>query len=579
MPGIAKRLSEALRALNRALPDEAQAPQEELARLIEETSRDEGPSLEGLAERLETWRLGFAALEWACEQLDCHGSSLRFPSPEKVSARLLVDRLDLGLRALRMERGLTQQQLAAAAGLEPTEVSGFESAKGQVRPTLAELDRLLRALAASYASLEAAVNHPLRVAVALERRLRQETPIVIRGEVAPRVVSERFDLGCQVLRLERGWSRRQLEEAAGMSPGRLASLESWPCSKLPTEEEVDALLQALEASPAELEEAAAQPFRWTRDLERKVRRLDREVERETPLRIRGKEAPRVVSQRLDLALKSLRMERGWTRKALAEAAGLAQKRIVALETWNQGEPATDAEVEALLGALEASPADLEDAAAQPLRWTRGLEQKMRRLDRDIERETPLQIRGEDAPRVVSQRLDLAIRALRMERGWTRKALAEAAGLAQKRIVALETWNQGEPATDAEVEALLRACEVGPEELERLARQPLRLVSRIYEKARRRRAVLERETGRLWRRIETLERQVGVREERLKEKGGRARNLPTTPDATVLDRALDLARSVDRLQTSIRPGRVGRGGVTRSGPERSQTLLASPEDEP
>ena len=74
------------------------------------------------------------------------------------------------LRGLRQARGLTQEALAAAAGLDRSYVDGVE--RGERNPTLTAISRLARALGTTPSSLFVGIDDDLRDTPQTENRVR-----------------------------------------------------------------------------------------------------------------------------------------------------------------------------------------------------------------------------------------------------------------------------------------------------------------------------------------------------------------------------------------------------------------------
>ncbi len=284
---------------------------ETLAKVGRLESREEPPSLEELAELLESSGVGFGSL--ARIQ---HGIALHvFPDHHhrRVSPRLVLRRLDLGLRALRLARGLTQAEAAEAAGFTPSELSAVEDPRRRETPTLAFLDRMLLTLNASYRDLEAAALRPLRVAEKLARRARaaerRARPLTYEGSVLPAIVSERLDLALQSLRLQAGWSRPQLAEASGISAERLQAFESPTHRMRPSALELEAISRALRVGPEQLEAAATRPLRGLPELTPHRRPWRRSRPRRSLLASPPGPVPSRLaraSRRLEVAIEGLR---------------------------------------------------------------------------------------------------------------------------------------------------------------------------------------------------------------------------------------------------------------------------------
>lgn len=378
MPGI----SEGLPAILRALAANAALSSEVRSRLRDWGEREELPSIPALAEVLEHWGAGFSYLELLSFMPRWFPQGR--PPPGDLSPRIFVARLDVGLRSLRVSRRWTQTTVAEAAGFKPSQLSMWERPETGERPSIEELDRVLRALNAGYGELEKAIRNPFRNIPALERRVRREAAVTVKGELAPEVVAERFDLALRVLRSRRGWARGRLAEESGLSVSRITALETRGQGEPPHEEEVSSLLRGLNASPADLEEAARLPLRELERLERDLRKVERDRAAKGPTEIGEAPATAVVTERFDLALQVLRADRGLSRKALAEEAGLAPNRLTALETWRPTEPATPEEVESLRRALGADLKDFDKAARWPLRGLARLRQRMTKLGHELE---------------------------------------------------------------------------------------------------------------------------------------------------------------------------------------------------
>lgn len=267
VPGLAEALPRLLRLLRRGavagLPVHRHAPEAiaELDGYLQEGA--EVPSLPELAALLGRLHLGFGGLERLQLTLET-GRGYVIGSP-RIPATLLVERLDLGLRALRMKRRLTQVELARAAGLKTRELSAVEDVARRRRPSLVMLDAFLRALASSYEELETVTAEPLRIGEELQRRLRQAErwlePVVLDGRTLPTIVAARLDLALLSMRLQAGKSRKALAEEAGMELQRLTNIESPELRARPTEGELRAILGALGCGPVLLERAARAPLR------------------------------------------------------------------------------------------------------------------------------------------------------------------------------------------------------------------------------------------------------------------------------------------------------------------------------
>lgn len=379
MAGIAEGLLEVLRWLAGTEGVRAEMRQ----RIEEWRERCELPSLPALAELLEQSpkRIGFSDLEALCS--GPRGSvHVTLPSA-KVSPRLLISRLDLGLRFLRAETGVSQAAVAAAAAVDRVSLSRWERPDAGEKPTVTELDRFLEAVGASYLDLERTVKDPLRAFRALHRREKRAQAVTLGGRAMPQAVTARLDVALRLLRLRRGWTRRELAAKAGVAESRLLALESRGQGAPPTEEELASLMEALGASQEELVEATENPLRDFERLAKRFGKLERELRRKGPTVIAGRKVPSVVTERFDLALQGLRARKGWSRRDLAERADLAPERVVALETRGRSRPPTVDEVKRLRMALEAAPADFEDAARYPLRGAARLGRRVRKLETQI----------------------------------------------------------------------------------------------------------------------------------------------------------------------------------------------------
>jgi transcriptional regulator with XRE-family HTH domain len=266
MRGLAEALPDVFRAFRRRVvrswPDHWQSP--EAIALLNRWIQDAGhvPPLPELAALLDRVHLGFGGLERI--QLSLDTGERYFIGPPEIPATLLVERLDLGLRALRLERGLTQAETAIVAGLKPMDLSAVEDIGRREKPPLAVLDRLLQALDASYEELENAVARPLGVAGRRERRLRdaerRAEPVSVGGRVLPPVVAERLDLALRSLRLKAGLSLLALSKASGVPPERILGFEDPARRSHPAESELDAILRALALGPEALQQAARSPL-------------------------------------------------------------------------------------------------------------------------------------------------------------------------------------------------------------------------------------------------------------------------------------------------------------------------------
>lgn len=223
----------------------------------------EVPTLSDLAALLDRFHFGFAGLERIQLFLET-GRGYIIGSP-RIPATLVVERLDLGLRALRQDRRLTRAELAEAAGVKAHDLSAVEDVRRRAEPSLAQLDAILRALASSYQELETVTAEPLRVGEKLQRKLRHAErwlePVVLDGRALPTIVSARLDLALLSMRLQAGKSRKALAREAGIELQRLTNLESPDVRSRPSEEELRAILRALGCGAVLLERAARAPLR------------------------------------------------------------------------------------------------------------------------------------------------------------------------------------------------------------------------------------------------------------------------------------------------------------------------------
>jgi transcriptional regulator with XRE-family HTH domain len=130
----------------------------------------EVPSFQDLAALLDRSRVSFASLTQIQEGIAHHAFPLH--QGTFVSPVWILGRLDLGLRALRLERGLPQVEAAEAAGFKPSELSAVEDPRRCETPELPFLDRMLLTLGAPYADLEDAAFRPLGVARKVVREIQ-----------------------------------------------------------------------------------------------------------------------------------------------------------------------------------------------------------------------------------------------------------------------------------------------------------------------------------------------------------------------------------------------------------------------
>ncbi len=316
MQGIVERLPTLFGLVRRYLLCEwplGSRRDEALAMLERLEGRSEVPSLQELAELLELSRVSFASLARIQQGVALHA----FPDHHDtfVSPEWILERLDLGLRALRLERGLTQAEAAEAAGFKPSELSALEDPRRREMPTLPFLDRMLLTLDASYRDLEDAVFRPLGVASKVARRAhvaqRRARPVAFEGNVLPAIVAERLDLALQSLRFQAGLSRPQLSEASGISAERLQAFEEPAGRARPSEAELRAILRALRVGPEQLEAAARRPLRGLPELTPQRRPWHRTMSRRSLRTAPPGPAPSRLaraSRRLEVALEGLGTE-------------------------------------------------------------------------------------------------------------------------------------------------------------------------------------------------------------------------------------------------------------------------------
>lgn len=346
-------------------------------RLREELITPE-PDLLSLARFLRHCKTSFAGLE---EELAFRqGARFRRPWPY-VDPRLVVERLDLGLRSLRRERSVRIPELhKAVPTITEDTLRTFETPSLEPRrPTLSELDDLLHALGASYRDLEERATDPARPQTT-GRKARHAQPrprLAARGRLLSPLASERLDIALRSLRAERGISSPQLAAQAGLDPGRLQAIETPDRRAVPTQDELTRLLAALgvlDIDLAALERAARYPLHA---LDSVRRRWQQRQEARWDVRIDGERIPRAVLERTDLALRSLRRLRSLSQTSLADASGLPRHRLTQLENPSSDAPPNAQELYALLAALDATLEDFTTAALKPLSLVRARRQSAR----------------------------------------------------------------------------------------------------------------------------------------------------------------------------------------------------------
>lgn len=114
---------------------------------------------------------------------------IRREGPEAVAEAAALDaqfKLAAELIALRLKRGLTQRQLAARSGVQQSEISRIEGARGN--PTVATLSVLARALGGVLSIRSAPADGHRRASSGGRRRVKRSaaarlvrTPAVRRG--------------------------------------------------------------------------------------------------------------------------------------------------------------------------------------------------------------------------------------------------------------------------------------------------------------------------------------------------------------------------------------------------------------
>jgi transcriptional regulator with XRE-family HTH domain len=272
VPGLAEALPRVLRALRWGRLSRLSTYREAVEAVpeLDRYTRDdsESPAIPDLAALLDRFHLGFGNLERI--QLSQETGRGYIIGSARIPATLLVERLDLGLRALRLDRRLTQVEVARAAGLKTHELSRVEDVGRREKPSLPVLDRLLRALDSSYEELDTVTADPLRFGERLQGRLRHAEkwlePVVLDGRTLPTIVAVRLDLALLSMRLQAGKSRRAVAEAAGIELQRLTAIESPDLRARPSEAELQALLRALGVGARLLERAARTPLAGIRKL-------------------------------------------------------------------------------------------------------------------------------------------------------------------------------------------------------------------------------------------------------------------------------------------------------------------------
>jgi transcriptional regulator with XRE-family HTH domain len=303
----------------------------------------EVPGLEELAQALDVLGDSWFNLEVSCFEIRSGRQAERFGAPTRLAASTVIERLDLGHRLLRAREGVSRPVLARTAGVESSVVTNLENRKGL--PSLDELDRLLSAMRASYAQLEAAIRDPVRSLRAIPRDSEHAPRVAIRGELLPADVNDRLDLAIQALRRERGWAQARLAKEASLPKSRIFQLES-RSGRPPTEEEVGLIARALGASTADLVDAARNPVRGFANLslrclhlearlarakeELKALRLETEL---TPERAAqgtaqaGTCSPQGSGHAADGGAPSAEAPRSWRHRQLSAAAGEAASAI------------------------------------------------------------------------------------------------------------------------------------------------------------------------------------------------------------------------------------------------------------
>lgn len=190
-------------------------------------------------------------------------STKKTQRPVTLEGRLLpeavTDRLDVALRALREGAGMSRRKLAEASGVEAGRIQRMEQYRGE-RPTDEELSSILAVLGVGSPELNEAARKPFQLRRELGRLAWSRGAVVIRGERASTLVSQRFDIALRVLRTRMHLSRRHLAERAGLTPERILQLES-AATEGPTGDELQRLAHALDAQAEDFERAAEDPVR------------------------------------------------------------------------------------------------------------------------------------------------------------------------------------------------------------------------------------------------------------------------------------------------------------------------------
>jgi transcriptional regulator with XRE-family HTH domain len=300
------------------------------------------PGLEELAQVLDVLGDSWFNLEVYCVEVRSGRQPERFGAA-RLTASTVIERLDLGHRLLRAREGVSRPVLARTAGVESSVVTKLENRTGL--PALDELDRLLSAMRASYAHLEAAIRDPVRALRAIPRDSQQAPRVAIRGELLPADVNDRLDLAIQALRRERGWSQARLAKEASLPQIRIFQLERRVGRPL-TEEEVGLIARALGASTADLVDAARNPVRGFANLSLRCLQLEGRIERGKQelkaLRLETELAPERAAQgtakagtcsgqgagqAADGGPPSAEAPRSWRHRQLTAAAGEAASAI------------------------------------------------------------------------------------------------------------------------------------------------------------------------------------------------------------------------------------------------------------
>lgn len=416
----------------------------EVQRLRQELATDE-MRLDVLAELLALCSVGFGDLEH-CLRYPRHLHSRQGPDADP---RLVVSRLGLALRALRHERSISHEEIVRATHIKRHQLQGFERhAIDPPRPTLEQLDEILGALNTDYTDLGRRAKNPFSVFKKKSAPPPQRPRLAAGGRLLTHLATDRIDLALRSLRAARAMSGSALAAAAGIEQSRLYEIEAPGGGKSPpTRAELDALLEALESDPEQLEEAARYPLRA---LDQVRERWQREYIERSHVEWEGETIARSVLERADIALKTLRLDRSMTREALANATGIAPARLNDLEDPLSDKVPTEDELRALLGALGGSFEQFVSAALHPVR---AIDATLRRRRDDA---LTIQHKGERLPRPVVLRADLALRALRAARKMSRGQLASASGIQGRRLASLEDPLSENPLRQEELPRLLAA---------------------------------------------------------------------------------------------------------------------------